>query len=203
MIRDKYFAGFGGVMLNRKHKKPISNKGFTLCELIIALSVTAVILSATVTLAYALSSATRSSDQLMRSDTVLRSATLRISEMIKHSNLAIATVRGGVALWTDENTDGIIDSDEINYIEPSDDGSSLEMLKYPLVEHNMSINRVQTIPSRMLYASLIPDCSNITFTINAPSLVTISFDMSLDGTSRNHQITAAVRCSDNGLLGGG
>ncbi len=202
MIRDKYFAGFGGEMLNCKHKKPISNKGFTLCELIIALSVTAVILSATVTLAYALSSATRSSDQLMRSDTVLRSATLRISEMIKHSNLAITTVRGGVALWTDVNTDGAIDSDEISYIEPSEDGSSLEMLKYPLVEHGMSINQIQTIPSRTLYATLIPECSNITFTINAPLLVMISFDMNQDGISRNHQITAAVRCSDNGLLGG-
>ena len=199
---DKYFAGFGGEMLNCKRKKPISNKGFTLCELIIALGVTAVILSATVTLAYALSSATRSSDQLMRSDTVLRSATLRISEMVKHSNLVIATVRGGVAVWTDENTDGTIDSDEISYIEPSGDGSSLEILKYPLVEHGMSINQIQTIPSRTLYATLISECSNITFTINAPLLVTVSFDMDQDGTNRNHQITAAVRCSDNGILGG-
>ena len=199
----RYFTWPGGEMLNRKHKKPISNKGFTLCELIIALGVAAVILSATVTLAYALSSATRSSDALMRSDTVLRSATLRISEMIKHSNLAIATVSGGVALWTDEYTDGIIDSEEINYIEPSEDGSSLEMLKCSLVEHNMSINQVQTISNRTLYASLIPDCSNITFTINAPLLVMVSFDMNHDGTSRNHQITAAVRCSDNGFLSGG
>ena len=186
-----------------KRKKPISNKGFTLCELIIALGVTAVILSATVTLAYALSSATRSSDELMRSDTVLRSASLRISEMIKHSNLAIATVRGGVALWTDENTDGAIDSGEINYIEPSGDGSSLEILKYPVAGQNMSINQVQTITNRTLYATLIPECSNITFTINSPLLVTVSFDMDQDGMSRNYQITAAVRCSDNGLLGGG
>jgi prepilin-type N-terminal cleavage/methylation domain-containing protein len=199
----RYFAVFGGEMLNCKRKKPISNKGFTLCELIIAMGVTAVILTATVTLAYALSSATRSSDQLMRSDTVLRSSSLRISEMIKLSNLAVTTVRGGVALWTDENTDGAIDSDEISYIEPSDDGSSLEILKYPVVGQNMSINQVQTTTNRTLYATLISDCSNITFTINAPLLVMISFDMDQDGTSRNHQITAAVRCSDNGILGGG
>jgi prepilin-type N-terminal cleavage/methylation domain-containing protein len=186
--------------LNDKHRKPILEKGFTLCELIIALGITAVILTATVTLAYALSSATSSSDQLMRSDTILRSSTLRISEMIKHSNLVETTIRGGIVIWTDENTDGKIASTEVDYIEPSNGGSSIQMLKYPFSGQNLPLFWVRVLSVRTLYATLIPECSNISFTINAPSLVTISFDIDQDGISRNHQITAAVRCSDNGLL---
>jgi len=185
--------------LNNKREKPILEKGFTLCELIIALSVTAVIMSAAVTLVYALSSATRSSDELMRNDTVLRSSTLRISEMIRHSNLVRTTIRGGVVIWTDGNTDGKIDSVEIDYIEPSTDGSSIQMLKYPTTGQNLPLFWIRWfVASRTLHATLIPDCSNITFTVN-DSLITISFDINQDGTSRNHQITAAVRCSDYGL----
>jgi len=186
--------------LNDKREKPILEKGFTLCELIIALGVTAVIMSAAVTLAYALSSATSSSDQLMRSDTVLRSSTLRISEMIRHSNLVATTIRGGIVIWTDGNTDGKIDSVEINYIEPTADGSSIQMLKYPSVAQDLLLFWVRWfVTTRTLQATLIPFCSEISVTIN-DSLVTISFDMEQDGISRNHQITAAVRCSDNGLL---
>ena len=72
----------------RKHSihKHISRKGFTLAELLVGMMVGSIILSAVAALAFALSSAEASTDNMSEKKAVLRFTTFRISDRIKYSN---------------------------------------------------------------------------------------------------------------------
>ncbi|MCK4914028.1 MAG: prepilin-type N-terminal cleavage/methylation domain-containing protein, partial [Planctomycetes bacterium] len=140
-----------------KETKHFNKNGFTLAELLVALMVTSIILSAVAALAFAISSANDSSNDTAQKQSQLRSATLRISELIKYSRLVEAASENEITLWkTDTDGDGQIDNDERVYLGSAD----------------------------IIY--LIPQCSNVQFAlypsgdVSNAKLVSISFDLEED-----------------------
>lgn len=89
-------------------------KGFTLVELMVALIVTGIIMSAIATLAFAFSSANDMSDDTDRKQAQVRYATLRISELIRHSKLICGTPDDSIVIW---KADDHPKNDEIEIIE--------------------------------------------------------------------------------------
>ena len=100
-------------MRNTKYKK-----AFTLVELSVALTISAVILAGVVSLSYAASLANEAADNNNASGAQARFAMLKISELIKRSKLICGVSVNDIALWrADDNGDGRINISELVYIE--------------------------------------------------------------------------------------
>ena len=184
--------------------------GFTLVELLVALMVTGIILSAVASLAYALGSANRSTEKLSKDQAALRYTSLRISELIKHSSLAFAIPTNGIALWTgDDNANGLINASELVYIESDETGQSLRLLEFPGQSQTVTISNIETGGARTTLIAgtderdmaLLPECSNAQFTLDGSgTFVAILFDLTEAGVTSTYQICAALRCSAEHLL---
>ena len=152
-------------------------KGFTLVELLVALMVTSIVLTAVATLAYAVGRANDSSDDTAVKQAQLRYATLRISELIRHSKLVCTATANHIELW-------LADVNESAYIDavPTGDGYI----------------RLQLREGSGDAVVLIPQCSNVQFLLDsAPQdtkFVSISFELSENGVARQYQISATLRC---------
>jgi len=195
--------------------KTMSNtKAFTLVELLIALVVTGVILSAVTTLAFAMSSASRASDDTILKEAQLRQARLRIAELVRNCKLICAAAGNDLAVWqADTNGDGIINVAELVYIEGGDDHNVLRLCQFSAGQ-----NAPVLLPSLALatmkawlvsqysetYARLIPACQNVQFTLDtAPPYtrrLTISFGLSENGTVHPYEISVALRAWAGNLL---
>ena len=169
--------------------------GFTLVELLVALMVTSIILTAVATLAFALGTANQSSDDTSRKQAQVRYATLRISEVIKYSKLVYSASESEIVLWQadDDPGDGMVNDTEKVYVKavPAGDGyTQLQLCKgggSPIV--------------------LIPQCSNVQFQFDEPLLpptrrkfVSISFDLVENGIARQYQMSASLRGWAGNLL---
>ena len=80
-------------------RNSLSKNGFTLVELLVALIVTSIILTAVSTLAFALSSANKATGQMSRSQAQVRLTTLRIQEIIRNCNLVCYAGNNDIAIW--------------------------------------------------------------------------------------------------------
>ena len=159
-----------------------SHNAFTLVELLVALVVTSIVLTAVATLAFALGTANDSADDTSRKQAQVRFATLRLSELIRHSRLIHDTSDSDVVLWrVDNDGDDQIDPDELVYIEagPSRD--------YILLRES-GTNPV----------ILIPQCRNVQFVLDSTppdtKSVSILFELEENGVWHKYQISATVRC---------
>jgi len=154
-----------------------NRKGFTLVELLVALIVTSIVLAAVATLAFAMGTADDSSNDTAVKQAQLRYATLRISELIRHSKLVCTATANHIELW-------LADVNEPAYIDvvPTGDG----YLELQLREGS---------GEAMI---LIRQCSNIEFVpdVAAPQtrFVSILFDVEENGVMHNYQISATLRC---------
>ena len=81
--------------------------GFTLIELLVALVVTSIIMTAVATLAYAMSSANDATDDTSRKQAQIRFATLKISDLIRHSRLVCYADGDDIAVWRADQYWGI------------------------------------------------------------------------------------------------
>jgi prepilin-type N-terminal cleavage/methylation domain-containing protein len=94
-----------------------TKKAFTLVELLVTMVVTGIILSAVATLAFAMSSASRSSDDAILQEALLRQTRLRIGELLRTCKLICAAPGNDLAIWqTDTNDDGQINVSELVYM---------------------------------------------------------------------------------------
>ena len=154
--------------------------GFTLAELIIALMVTAIIVSAVASLAYALGSANRATSETGQTQAVLRYANIRIADVIKHSNRVCSASSTSIRLWSDQNGDTAEDASEYFDITVGAESTSL------LLTTSLGTN------------TLVNECSNICFVLDKPApdteLVNISFDLEENGLINTYNVTAALRC---------
>lgn len=204
--------------------------GFTAVELLVALMVCAIVFTAVASLAYALGSASSSTEDLSAHQMALRYATVRISELVKHSVMAFAAP-GGIALWTgDKNNNGFINGSELVYIETGAGGQSLRLLDFILQEDELDISvtaeeiRNGTARDELFdvsqmqeyytdenyiirYISVLPECSNVRLTLDVqPTLdgtstfVNILFDLTEAGVTSTYQICTTLRCSADHLL---
>lgn len=189
-------------------------KAFTLVELLIALVVTGVILSAVTTLAFAMGSANRASDDTILKEAQLRQARLRIGELVRNGKLICAAVGNDLAVWqADTNSDGNINVGELVYIERGDGRNTLRLCQFSAGQDD-----VVTLPSLALatmkgwlvskysetYARLIPACQNVQFTLDAAPpytrRLTISFGLDENGTVHPYEISVVLRAWAGNLL---
>lgn len=184
---------------------------FTLVELLIALMVSAIVLSAVVTLTFAMNTANEGTDDLNRFEAELRFATVRINDLVRYCKLITSIDSSGFYLWMfDKDNDGQIDTDEVVLIESDTNTKRLQMVEFtpapPLVSIPLDIvSFVNGITGPLLKSNcnpkntiLIRNCSNIHFiTDQSPpytTLLNISFDSAPDGAARTYQINANLRC---------
>ena len=176
-------------MNNRYAHNRRKNGGFTLAELLVGMMVTAIILGAVASLAYAFTSAQSSTDNMSEKQTVLRFTTFRISDAIKNSNQLRSASATQLDFWADDNGDGVIDLGEEFSIETDGTGNSL------------------IFSDQQGDAVLLEDCTNVRFLVDVAApltrMVSIMFDLTEDGVVCNRQIRAALRCSAEHYAGGG
>ena len=201
-------------------KRKFHNNGFTLVELLMAMIVSAFVLTAVAALAFAMGSADDSSDDTSQKQAQLRHATINVSELIQHCRLVVVATLGHVAFWrADDDGDNRINLEEIVYIDRGPGGDRLQ-----LVEFTSTNNPVVTLPqirplgqhwwtsimgAQESFTVLIPACSNVQFFYDSPpqppgqtqiKSISIAFDISENGVNRKYQINASLRNWAGNLL---
>ena len=188
------------------------DKGYTLIELLVALIVSSIILAAVATLAFAMSSANDASDDTSIKQAQLRYATLRISELVRHCKLICGTPGNDLAVWkADTNGNGLININELVYIEREADANCLSLCEFPAsATSTVTLSGIETLSpesyskSSITRATLIPQCSNVTFLTDASPPLTkflsISFDLVENNAVRHYQINTALRGWAGNLL---
>lgn len=190
--------------------------GFTLVELLVALTVSGVVLTAVATLAYALGSANDSTDDTSRKQAQVRYTTLRVSELVRQCKLVCYAGPADFAVWrADDNEDGRINFSELVYIEKGAGADHLHFCQFPICWGsdpvvNLSDIRAFSTSWWVAYSmaiestAVIPECSNVQFSFDVlppwTQFVSISFDLVEDNKLRQYQINAAVRGWGGNLL---
>jgi prepilin-type N-terminal cleavage/methylation domain-containing protein len=200
-------------MRDTKYKIRDTSDGFTLVELLVALVVSSVILTAVATLAFALSRANDSTDDTSRKQTEVRSATLRISELIRQCRLICGTPSNELAVWrADDNGDGKININELVYIERGQDKNFLRLCELTAPDTQVSLSQIQSLDPdacTVRRITLLPQCSNVEFyahldnpadPVTKAKRITITFDLTENNTVHRYQMSAALRCWAGNLL---
>ena len=196
----------------KRQRRSFNIGGFTLVELLVALVITSLILTAVATIAYALSAANDSTDDTAEKQAQVRYVTLRIGELIRHCKLICGVFEGNLALWrADDNGNSQINLNEVIYIEHGSDG--LRLCEFSSLG-NSAIKRahIDSLVSEWWlaysgstsYTQLIPEASNVQFEFDEPApasrFVSVSFDIVENGVSGHYQINAALRGWSGNLL---
>jgi prepilin-type N-terminal cleavage/methylation domain-containing protein len=196
-----------------------NRKGLTLVELMVAIVITSIVVGAVATLAFAMSSAIRATDGTSQKQAQVRYATMRISELIRHSRLICYANSEEMAIWRDDDTPGgenQINAGELVYIETS--GGRIQLMDFsdvpaPLETTPLALNQLEGLKSSLMsdcterYAIVVPECSNVDFGF-LPALppqsrfVTISFDVLENNAVHTYQTNATIRGWAGNLLDG-
>lgn len=190
-------------------------RAFTIVELLVALMVSSIILTAIVTLSYAMSSAYNSTSDMNEKEAHIRYATMRISDLIKYSRLVCKATSDEFVIWRmDDNNDNQINISELTYIETGG-GIYLRLLEFdpsPSDDRTYLLSTIQNINLKNwfiskypeTYTTLISDCSNMEIQREPDppytQLVNISFDIEENGQIRKCQISTALRCSMSSFI---
>lgn len=206
-------------------------KGFTLVELLVGLMVTSIILSAVATLAFALSSASRASNDVVYTQTQVRFVTLRIVDLIRHGRMVCAQFGDTLVIWkTDYNQNNRIDINEVVYLEFDAADETLRLYEFS-VPGNPCVLAVLGLPSgtavlaelakpatkqalieecqaagQVRETTILNGCRDLSFWLHESPprtrRVTISFLLAEGGDERQYEIDAAMRVSAQHLLRG-
>ncbi len=188
--------------------------GFTLVELLVALVVTSIVLTAIATLAFAMNAATNSSDDVSVKQAQIRFTTLRIQELIRHSKLICSVSNDDVAIWrADDNNDGNINIGELVYIERGFNRDHIQLCEFPSSDGSVinleSVDAIATnwwsaYSSSVNYIMIVPQCSNVEFGFDVlppqSQFVSITFELVENNSNHQYQITAGVRSWAGNLL---
>jgi prepilin-type N-terminal cleavage/methylation domain-containing protein len=202
-------------------KRKFHNNGFTLVELLTAMMVCAITLTAVAALAFAMGSADDSSDDTSQRQAHLRHATINVSELIRHCRLVVLAIptQGQVAVWrADDDKNNRINLEEVVYIDRGPGGDCLQLVEFtsmnnpvvsltqirPLQDHWwLSMDAVES------FTVLIPACNNVQFFFDSPTMppdqtqiksLSISFNIFENGVNHNYQINASLRNWAGNLL---
>jgi len=191
-------------------------KGFTLVELLVALAVMSIVLTAVAALTYAVGSANNASDDTSTKQAQLRYAALRISELIKYCKLICRVSEQDLAVWlADDNDDGHINAPELVYLETGNDKDYIRLVEFPTDSNELiSPDSIQDGSARTWlktlcqenYTLMVPQCSNVEFSVDTQPpqtrFVSISFDLEECSTVHNYKIDAGLRSWAGYLLDG-
>jgi prepilin-type N-terminal cleavage/methylation domain-containing protein len=195
---------------------PVTRKknGFTLIELLIALSVAGIVSAAVVTLAYAVGTANKGSEDMSWKQAQLRYTTLRISELVRNCKLICGMVGDDLALWrADDNDDGQINPQELLFLEMGTDRNYIRMMDFPSAANwTVTLNSILggTAKNELMLlceerqTMLVPECNDVQIVLDSPPpwsrSVNMSFDLIESGDVRQYQINAALRGWAGNLL---
>jgi len=195
--------------------KIMLSRAFTLLELLIALMISSIILTAVVTLSYAMNSAYESTSEMNQKEAYIRHATVKISDLIKHSRLICKASSNEIAIWKeDTNGDNLINISELVYLETGK-GNYLRLLEFNPsdTDDELSLYFIKNYYYAKLYCiykypetytTFISDCTNakIEFDQNPPNTqkVIISFDIEENKENRKCQIISNLRCPMNNFI---
>jgi type II secretory pathway pseudopilin PulG len=153
--------------------------GFTYAELLMAMMVMIVILTAVVTLASAFGNARDATEQMSQDQTVLRTATIRVLDAIRFSNRVISATATQIQLWADTDADGKIEAGEYQTLTTT--GTSL------------------SVTGSSGTVTVIPECSNVQFSVDAAApntkRICIAFDLQENGQTRHYEIAGSLWAS--------
>ena len=215
-----------------KNRRNSRAGAFTLIELLVGMMITSIILTAVATLAFAMSVAARDADDTIRAQMQLRYATLRISELIRTSQLICAGPGNDLVLWrADDNDPNLINVNEIVYIEYDDVKQELKLLEFdlktsPTVLAALGLPETDPILTRLAQAetktalvqkyqamkdvvrdpNILSGCGNVKFSwdVNPPRTrrLTISFDLAENNGVHHYEIDTTLLASAQNLLNG-
>lgn len=185
--------------------------GFTLAELLLALSVTAVILSAAAALAFAMGSAESATNKMGEKQARIRYSTMRIRELARNSGLVFTYSDTGVVFWTgDANGDGEINGNEVAWLSTnagSGKGTVLTITEFPddtSVVERRNLQFSSGISSLLMgndeeVTTLFEDCTSVTISLSN-NITTVNVILVEDDQIKEFQISAAIRASSKYLL---
>ena len=200
-----------------------NTNAFTLVELLVALMVTGIILAAIAALASALGGVNDSCDEAVNEHAHLRYAALKIRELIKHCKLIGGTSERDIAVWRkDDNEDSQINPSELVYIESGFGGDYIRLLDFEArsgwfvrqwyEDRSFSIEAIESGLAKVLlsfmcknnYTNLMPQCSNVEFSMDAAApetkFVNISFDLQGEGLRGHYELNASLMAWAGKLL---
>lgn len=196
------------------------SNGFSLVELLMALMVTGIILTAVVTLAFALNTAYDDTSDISEKQAKIRFVSLNISELIGHCKLICADhtyINGDLIVWrNDDNGDNRINLSEIVYIETGNKGNYLRLLQFSPDDPWGDIIiwlywiRQYNYKNALIYwfteyrTTLLDQCEGIKITLDRippyTTLVNIKLDIEQNSQVRTYQISAGLRCQAVNLI---
>lgn len=198
-------------------KRKFHNNGFTLVELLVALMVCVITLTAVVALAFAMGSADDRTDDTSQKQAQLRHATINVSELIRHCKLVVLAAPDQVAVWrADDDKNNRINLEEVVCIDRGLGGDRLQLVEF-ISTNNPVVSLAQiklvqqpwwtSMNAEASFTVLIPACDNVQFFFDAPAtppthikLISISFNILENGVNRNYQINASLRSWAGNLL---
>ena len=189
-------------------------QALTLVELLVALTVTAILLSAVATLAFAMTSASQISDDVLSKQAQLRHTSLRISNLLQSCLLVCAAPGNDIAVWrADANGDSRINLNELVYVERGDgldririsEFDASETLVLTLAELKLSGTKAALLAGHDSRSAIfLSDCKNVQFDFDAAPpytrFVTVAFDLTEDNTDHRYEISVALRSWAGHLL---
>lgn len=191
-----------------------NKRGFTLVELMVAMVVTGIVLAAVSTLAFALSSANKSTGDISRSQAQVRFTTIRIQELIRNCNMICSASDDDITIWiADKNNDSKININELAYIDFGSDRNHLYL--YTFSSSNNSVIDIASIKAYSTHwwssytgdtesVKLLPECGKVEFYFDAmppnSKFVNIKFEMTENNIVRQYQINAALRSWNGNYL---
>jgi len=195
-----------------KRLRGVGYRGLTLVELLLALAVTSIVLSAVATLAFAMGRANETTSDMAVKQSQVRFATLKFSDLIRHGKLVCGMAGSDLALWSgDTNDDGQININELVLIERGAGADYVGLCEFAASEVSVisiaGISALDADDYSNRRVRLVPDCENVEFLfdVSPPDtrLVSITFDLSENNVVGHYQINAAVRGWAGNLLAGG
>ncbi len=191
--------------------------GFTLIELMVGLMISAIIMSAVASFAYAFSTGNESTKNISEKQAQVRIATLRIAELIKHCKLICSASSTELAIWrADDNDDNQINAGELVYLEMGNGKDYVRLLEFSASEAvadvALSMDQIGggSVKSQLInvcdenYAVLLPECVKVEFLVDVAApwsrLVSVLFWINEDGEEKYYEVNAWVRGWAGNLL---
>jgi len=179
--------------------------GFTLVELLVALSISGFILAAVATLAFAMGSAYDSSDDTMAKQARVRTTKTVLRDLLCDAKMVFMESDGDLAVWKSGDGDNRIEIEELVYIEKGMSRDYLYLVSYKNtsglstsfsitnIEDKTAKNFMDSKCTRQTVKFLDGDCRNVWFRFDQspPSarLVSMTFELLENGQWKQYHMS--------------
>jgi len=181
-------------------------QAFTLVELLVALLITSIVVSAVASLAFAFGNARDFAEKTSKQQSHMRYTHLMLSELIRHCRLVNCLSGETIVIWrADDNEDDNININELVFVNRGGQRNYIAIDEYSDVSI-VDFGEV-VVPNPAWEKSsitLIGNCSNVEYNLDsAPpetNLVSIAFDVVEDSGVQHYQFSSKIRCKAGYLL---